>query len=134
MVPREGPPRPRFRPRRCRPWSAIVVVDYQYLLVHPGPVLVENSVVHGVSRLPGAGRIAVAARAEGSALVVTVQDNGPGPFATPKQRGAGIGITNLRQRLERLYGNAATMEIAEATGGGCLATISLPLRAAPLAV
>lgn len=100
------------------------------LMIQP---LVENSVVHGVSRLPGAGRITVAARAEGSLLVVTVQDNGPGPFATPKQRGAGIGIANLRQRLERLYGEAAMMNISEASGGGCLATISLPLRAAPTA-
>ena len=98
------------------------------LMIQP---LVENSVVHGVSRLPGAGRIVVTARAEGSLLVVTVQDNGPGPFATPKQRGAGIGIANLRQRLERLYGDAAAMEISDAPGGGCLAMISLPLRALP---
>jgi hypothetical protein len=79
--------------------------------------LVENAIQHGVGRMPGPGRIMVGAQIEDATLELTVRDNGPGPSAPRPRRGAGIGVTNLRERLERLYG-----------GGGCLAALTIPHR------
>lgn len=90
--------------------------------------LVENAVVHGISRVPGPGTIAVDARVSGGSLIMTVLDNGPGPSAPSRSRGAGLGIKNLRARLERLYDSSAELVLSEAPGGGCLATLVMPVR------
>jgi signal transduction histidine kinase len=93
--------------------------------------LVENALVHGIARLPGAGTVTIGARASAASLILTVRDNGPGLSIPPKSRGHGIGLRNLRERLERLYGEAALLQIVDVTGGGCLVTLALPLRAHP---
>ena len=96
--------------------------------------LVENAILHGTSPLAGPGQITICAAVQGSALVITVRDNGAGPSAARTNRsarnGTRIGIANLRERLERLYGTAAALDLADAPGGGALATLTLPFRAA----
>lgn len=91
--------------------------------------LVENALVHGIARLTGPGTVTIGARASAASLILTVRDNGPGLAVPPKTRGHGIGLRNLRERLERLYGDAALLQIVDAAGGGCLVTLALPLRA-----
>jgi signal transduction histidine kinase len=66
----------------------------------------------------------------GSALVLTVSDNGPGLSAPSRRRGAGIGLANLRERLLRLYGEGASLVVEPAREGGCTATLTLPFRMA----
>jgi hypothetical protein len=90
--------------------------------------LVENAIVHGTSRITGAGKILVTAAVDGTALVLSVRDNGLGPSAAGAKPGTGIGLANLRERLERLYGSAASLTLADASGGGALATLTLPFR------
>ncbi len=92
--------------------------------------LVENAIVHGTSRNTGAGCITIGAAVTGSTLVVTVRDNGPGLAAPGARRGSGIGVANLRERLARLYGDGAALSLADAPGGGTVATLTLPFRAA----
>jgi signal transduction histidine kinase len=92
--------------------------------------LVENAIVHGVTRLSGPGRIVVSAEVRGSALVLTVSDNGPGLAVASKRRGAGIGLANLKERLLRLYGEGASLVVEPAQEGGCTATLTLPFRLA----
>jgi two-component system LytT family sensor kinase len=87
--------------------------------------LVENAMEHGVSRRAGGGRVEISARRDGDRLVVTVRDNGPGVSEPPR---GGIGLSNTRQRLEQLYGNAAAVTIDSAAEGGAIATIVLPFR------
>lgn len=90
--------------------------------------LVENAVVHGIAYVARPGRIVVGAARRGTSLVLTVRDNGPGPAVPSKRAGAQIGVANLRARVERLYGAGAGLVLAEAEGGGCLATVVLPLN------
>ncbi len=92
--------------------------------------LVENAIVHGVSRLTGAGTIHIQADAVGSTLVVSIRDNGPGLSAMSSRGGAGIGIANLRARLSRLYGDGASLSVSTPAGGGCEARLVVPLREA----
>jgi anti-sigma regulatory factor (Ser/Thr protein kinase) len=97
------------------------------LLLQP---LVENAIRHGTSPKPGPGRIAVRVRAQGEAMVLEVTDDGVGfdPTSPASQPGHGIGLTNTRARLERLYGVQQSFTIAGARGEGCTVTVRLPLR------
>jgi signal transduction histidine kinase len=95
------------------------------LLLQP---LVENSIQHGLEPQVEGGRIEVGALRDGNRLLLTVRDSGVGlsPAATP--RGTGFGTHQVRERLAALYGPAATLELHAATGGGTLATITIPLE------
>ncbi len=99
--------------------------------------LAENAVQHGISRLEEVGgHIAITARREGETLVLIVRDNGPGlspEAAAPARDGArdgGLGLANTRQRLAALYGDAAGLTLAPASGGGTEARVHLPYHTA----
>jgi two-component sensor histidine kinase len=64
-------------------------------------------------------------------LILTVCDDGPG--ANPTTDGFGVGLANVRARLEELYGDDHTFAAASTVDGGFRAEISLPLTAETLA-
>jgi len=96
--------------------------------------LVENAIRHGLAPRLGGGRIVLRAHPEGRELVVEVEDNGvgipdPAVFVTQGSENErhGIGLTNVRERLRVLYGDAASLTLRSAPGTGTLITIRLPL-------
>lgn len=95
------------------------------LLLQP---LVENAIMHGISQISTGGTVSVRAWNIGATLHVEVRDNGPGPLVKSKRIGSGIGVSNLRARLERLYGDDHNVTVTAASEGGCVAAVSLPLR------
>ncbi|MBC7918517.1 MAG: histidine kinase [Rhodoferax sp.] len=97
------------------------------LLLQP---LVENSIQHGLEPQVGGGTITVSARQDGNLLTLQVQDTGVGlgqPAAEDKQPG-GFGLTQVRERLATLYGNASAIDLIAAPAGGTRATITFPLN------
>ncbi|MFK7959001.1 MAG: sensor histidine kinase [Phycisphaerales bacterium] len=76
--------------------------------------LVENSIKHGVGRRASLGEIRVSAVREGNDVVVTVADDGPGLDPAAGDPTLGVGIGNVRDRVERLHGPAGRVEIASA--------------------
>ena len=101
--------------------------------------LVENAVMHGVSKVEGEGRIELRARRVGNDLVITVRDNGPGIGQTPQLRDAddhprgtsgGVGLRSARARLEQLYGREHKLSLRAADGGGTVAEVALPYHTA----
>jgi two-component sensor histidine kinase len=94
--------------------------------------LVENAVKHGVEKISGTGKIRIQARREDDRLVLSVSDNGPGPsgiHASGEAAGeGGVGLENIRQRLEQLYGDAQSLVLVEAPDGGTVAQIVIPFR------
>jgi signal transduction histidine kinase len=96
----------------------------------PGMVitLVENALKHGIEPAPTGGRVSVVAAigADGR-LVVSVADTGAGLTGAP---GQGIGLSNVRERLELLYGNRAHLALEENEPRGFIARIVLPDGAA----
>ena len=89
--------------------------------------IVENAVRHGLGQSEEAITIDVSAAAVDGKLVVVVSNDGPG-LPVPGSSQAGIGLTNTRNRLARLYGADAGLVVENAIARGVRVTITLPLR------
>jgi sensor histidine kinase YesM len=85
--------------------------------------MVENAIRHGLEPKIAGGRVGVSARREADAVVVEVRDDGVGFAATTR---GGVGLTNLRDRLRLIYGERASLTIAECAGGGASVAVRLP--------
>ena len=85
--------------------------------------LVENAIKHGLEPKAEGGRLEIAAEVVDGELFVHVIDTGVGFM--PKGEG-GVGLTNVRERLQALYGERAELIIAVPPGGGTRATIRVP--------
>ena len=94
------------------------------------PSLVENAIKHGLEPQREGGRIDVVVTriftAEGDRIRLQVKDTGRGLADAPIQTGGGVGLTNLRERLNALYGDAARFMIESNHPKGVVATIELP--------
>jgi two-component system LytT family sensor kinase len=96
--------------------------------------LIENSIKHGLEpRLQG-GTITLRSRIQGAKMVVEVEDDGVGMAEGRARevgfvsRGAGIGMRNVRERLEVLYGNSALFEVFSRPGRGTRVTLEIPIE------
>ncbi|GGC96473.1 sensor histidine kinase [Undibacterium terreum] len=93
--------------------------------------LVENAVKHGIEPKIGAARIAIRAReievGGVQSLELSVSDDGVGFGGTTS--GSGLGLSNIRERLETLYGEQASLTLKALPEGGVAAIILLPLSA-----
>ena len=85
--------------------------------------VIENSIRHGLEPKIEGGEVAFRARREGGEVLIEISDTGVG-FA-PVTRG-GVGLTNLRERLRALYGERASLSVAEQGGAGALVTLRIP--------
>jgi hypothetical protein len=94
--------------------------------------LVENAIKHGIEPSVRGGEVSVRARQEGGMLVIDVGDTGLG-FRSDAPQGVGLG--NIRDRLQALYGDSAQLDIAEGPGPpesrGTVATIRVPFSITP---
>lgn len=89
--------------------------------------LVENAIKHGLEPKPEGGHLRVSARIEHGKLVVEVADTGLG-FGRAATSGTGVGLANTRERLQLLYGNKASLTVAENQPCGTLIRITVPYR------
>ena len=85
--------------------------------------LIENSVRHGLEPKPEGGTIDLAAEVRDGKLCVTVTDTGLGFSASAR---AGVGLANIRERLQQLFGAAGALTIEPKLPGGTRATITVP--------
>jgi signal transduction histidine kinase len=95
------------------------------LLLQP---LVENALRHGLEPKPGGGEVSVSAARERDELVLEVRDDGLG---LDPRRPAGVGLTNVRERVRALSGGRGSLTLRPAEAGGLCARIALPLDASP---
>ena len=87
--------------------------------------LVENAIKHGLEPKPEGGRLSVRAEIVHGKLALTVADTGLG-FGKVATAGTGIGLNNIRERLQLLYGNKASLVVAENRPSGTVVTITVP--------
>ena len=86
--------------------------------------LVENAVKHGIDPLPEGGHIRIGAERLAASLRLSVSDDGAG---LSEHMAMGIGLGNIRERLETLHGAQARLILTENTPRGVTASIELPL-------
>ena len=99
-----------------------------YLILQP---LVENAIRHGIAPRSQPGRVVIRAQFENGFLVLEIRDNGPGLMAgldTPTRQG--MGLSNTRSRLEKLYGERQRFEMRNGSNGGFVVTLTFPFQSA----
>jgi two-component system LytT family sensor kinase len=92
--------------------------------------LVENSLRHGLKD-GGAGiDISIAARRENGSLILKVADTGAGlgEHGADTVMNRGVGLANIRGRLEQLYGAEQEFAIANGPAGGAEVTLRVPFH------
>lgn len=93
--------------------------------------LVENSIKHGISENRNGGEVKITAsivsEGEGDYLELSVLDSGAGAGASPPRSISGVGLKNVRERLESHYGSLAVLSVETAPSSGTRASIRLPV-------
>ena len=89
--------------------------------------LVENAIKHGISKRAQGGEIQVAAERAAGRLNLRVGNDGPCLPAELEKKRTGIGIANLRNRLQLMYGGGFELSLQNQATGGVEVSISLPL-------
>ncbi len=87
--------------------------------------LIENAIKHGLEPKIDGGTILVRARVDGATLVVDVCDDGVGIDLHADE---GVGLANIRERLQVLYGGQAELVIEAPPGGGACASVRIPYK------
>ena len=90
--------------------------------------LVENAIKHGLEPKAEGGTLTVKAEIVHGKLAVTVADTGLG-FGKAETAGTGVGLANIRERLKLLYGDRASMVVADNVPSGTVVTLTVPYQA-----
>jgi two-component system, LytTR family, sensor kinase len=92
--------------------------------------LIENSIKHGLEPRIHGGTVTLRSRLDGERVLIEVADDGVGmgnrPVSTLRRTGAGIGLKNVQERLEVLYGEQAHFSVVSNPGRGTLVSIEIP--------
>ncbi len=105
--------------------EGLLSADFPSMMIQS---LVENAIKHGLEPKAEGGRLTVRAEIVHGKLAVTVADTGLG-FGKAATAGTGIGLNNIRERLQLLYGTKASMTVAENTPSGTKVTLTVPYQA-----
>lgn len=110
------------------------------LLLQP---LVENAIKYAVSAQESGAEIRIETQLVGTMLRIAVSDTGPGLKSETTERrlsgitfdagepvSTGVGLANIRERLEQAYGDKHLFETMEPAEGGFAVIIELPLETA----
>jgi two-component system, LytTR family, sensor kinase len=93
--------------------------------------MVENAVKHGIAKRVQGGEIRIAASLCNGILTLSVYNDGPGLPAEWEMTRSGIGISNVRTRLQNLYGDAFELNMRNRDAQGVEVSVSLPFVVAP---
>ena len=106
---------------------AALAAQVPHLILQP---VVENAVQHAIAPCATPGSIKVAAKQTNGLLRIEVTDNGPGlTTRTNALESQGLGLKNVRARLEQLYGSQHCFEVSNRPEGGVTVVMQLPFRA-----
>ena len=90
--------------------------------------LVENAVKHGISRNSDGGFVKIGAEWVGKGLEITIENEGPddGPYGLEEMLSRGIGLRNVKERLELYSCGLGLLEIGPREGGGAVVRLFVP--------
>jgi two-component system, LytTR family, sensor kinase len=97
------------------------------LLLQP---LVENAIKHGISKRAAGGTVRVSGSQHDGALRLCVYNDGPCAEEDFDAARTGVGIGNLRTRLQILYGSRSQLTLGRGDPDGVEVVVTLPLMEA----
>jgi LytS/YehU family sensor histidine kinase len=97
------------------------------LLLQP---LVENAIKHGIAKRVAGGTVRVAGVCHNGSLCLSVYNDGPTLTTDWQASHKGVGIGNLRTRLQILHGNQSGLQLRRVDAGGVEVVVTLPLKEA----
>ena len=110
-----------------------LALEVPSMLLQP---LIENSIKHGLEPRIGGGTVTVRGRVLSGKLLLEVEDDGVGMGLERNtasvdgvvREGMGIGMRNVRERMQVLYEGHAEVEIVSRPGRGTRIRLLLPVR------
>jgi two-component system LytT family sensor kinase len=97
--------------------------------------LIENSIKHGLEPRISGGTVTVRSKMLNEMLLLEIEDDGVGmepggstrsPVSGLEREGSGIGMRNVRERMQVLYGDEAHVEIESRPGRGTKVRLLIP--------
>ena len=113
-----------------------LAMEVPSMLLQP---LIENSIKHGLEPRIGGGTVTLRSRLLEGQLVIEVEDDGVGtepgravtePVSGLVREGNGIGMRNVRERMQVLYGGDAHVEMVSRPGRGTRVRLVMPVFSA----
>lgn len=98
--------------------------------------LIENSIKHGLEPRISGGTVTLRSRVDEGRLLLEIEDDGVGiepggpttaPVSGLVREGSGIGMRNVRERIQVLYGDEASVDIVSRPGRGTRVSLRMPL-------
>jgi two-component system LytT family sensor kinase len=111
--------------------KSVTQIAVPSLILQP---LVENSIKHGLGPKVGENRLTITARRQLNFVELTVEDNGVGSSFAAKRpaamRSMGLGLRNVEERLQTVYGGQAKFSFESQPRVGSRAQILIPIPSA----
>ena len=107
--------------------AALLSAQVPDLLLQP---LVENAIKHGISKRVAGGTVRVAGAGQNGKLYLSVYNEGPRAPADWQATHTGVGLANLRTRLQILHGDQSELQMRRVDTEGVEVVVTLPLREA----
>jgi two-component sensor histidine kinase len=88
--------------------------------------MVENAIKHGIAKRVHGGAVRIAAARSNGTLTLRIYNDGPALPTGWEASPSGIGMLNVRTRLQSLYGDAFALTLQNRRPGGVEASLSVP--------
>ncbi len=92
--------------------------------------LIENAIKHAIAQAEQGGIIRISAQAKAGKIHLTIEDSGPDQAKASLSQtvGSSVGLKNVKERIEALYGSAGEVVLGQSVLGGFQIRISVPLK------
>ena len=101
------------------------------LLLQP---IVENSIIHGIGKKSGKGKIIIRVYTKDSSVIFCVEDDGAGmdentkeELLSPSKKERSVGLSNVIQRLKLFFNQKYSFNIESRLNAGTTVTIAIPI-------
>ena len=108
---------------------ASLTAQVPHLILQP---IVENAIQHAIAPRAADGYIKIVVKRFGGAIRVEVADSGAGLNPdNDSNDGQGVGLANVRGRLNQLYGSHHKFVLTNNPAGGLIVVLEIPFTAEP---
>ncbi|MDW1810532.1 sensor histidine kinase, partial [Vibrio sp. Vb2362] len=90
--------------------------------------LIENAIIHGIEPKREGGEVRLLIKRKQQNLLIEVRDTGVGLNHVSGHMGSGVGLSNLKQRVEALFAGQGEVSISESAQGGVCVRLSWPME------